>query len=220
MENRREFIRNGLIFGLAAGGALAGCAARPFPHTAEAQWGMIIDTRRCTGCQSCMVACKLQSATAPNHFNTTITDREMADGGRTRIAFEPDLCRHCSDPPCVAVCSTGAAFKHPSGLTLTDWSRCDGNGACIPVCPYEARFADPRFDRRTDKCDLCVGRLAEGLSPACVENCSAGARIFGRFDAPEGEFARYLVKLGIPAAESRRPAAVLIHHPSRKEAAS
>ncbi|WP_157068092.1 4Fe-4S dicluster domain-containing protein [Desulfosarcina cetonica] len=176
-----------------------------------ARWGMIIDLSRCTGCQSCMVACKLQNQTAPDEFNTRITAREIVEAAGTRIAFTANLCVHCADPPCVAACPTGAAFVHPSGLVLTDWRRCDGNGACIDACPYDARFADPRFAGRVDKCDLCINRLTEGLVPACVENCSPGARIFGRFDRPEGEFADYLEALKKTQPNADRRSAVLFY---------
>lgn len=218
MENRREFLKNGLLLCLGAGGMLSHRAAYSFSHEAEAQWGLIIDTRRCMGCQACMVACKLQSQTAQGRFHTTIYDREIAGNPHSAVHFEVNLCRHCSNAPCVSACTTGAAFKHASGLVLTDWQRCDGNGACINACPYNARFADPRFENRADKCDLCFQRLARGLVPACVENCSAGARIFGRFDAPKGEFAHYLTRLAIPAADNQRPAGVIIHYPNPKRA--
>lgn len=212
MENRREFLKNGLVFCLGTGGLLAARQACAFPDTGSAKWGLIIDIDRCIGCQSCMVACKLQNRTAPDRFNTTITAAETGDDGQAKIYFTPELCRHCSDAPCVAACATGAAFVHPSGLVMTDWQRCDGNGACIGACPYNARFADPRFSNRTDKCDLCINLLAQGLAPACVENCPTGARIPGRFDAPEGEFAQYLKQ-----TKPSKPGTAVILHPQQRK---
>lgn len=218
MDGRRQFIKNGLLLCLGAGGAVISQGCSTFPPSHGQTWAMIIDPSRCSGCQSCMVACKLQSRTAKERFNTTITATEGRDDGQAKIYFTPQLCRHCSDAPCVAACPTGAAFIHSSGLVMTDWQRCDGNGACIEACPYDARFADPRFSNRADKCDLCIHRLTEGLVPACVENCPTEARIFGRFDAPEGEFARYLQQIKeikqTPPSEFKT--AVIFHPPHRK----
>ena len=208
MENRRQFIKNGLVLCLGAGGALAGGTAPAFPSTGTKRWGMIIDNARCSGCQSCMVACKLQNNTSHGNFNTTITERESGTYPNAGLRFEAGLCRHCTDAPCVSACPTGAAFVHESGLVMTDWNRCDGNGTCIDACPYEARFHDVRFDNKTDKCDLCLDRISQGLVPACVENCSSGARIFGRLDKPEGEFARYLKS--IPASLRKKSAVFII----------
>ncbi|BBO92003.1 4Fe-4S dicluster domain-containing protein [Desulfosarcina ovata] len=220
METRRQFIKNGLILCLGSGGVLASQTVHAFPETGPARWGMIIDMTRCTGCQSCMVACKLQNRTVPGEFNTRIDEHEVGDGAHARIAFSASLCVHCSDAPCVEACGTGAAFIHPSGLVLTDWNRCDGNGACIDACPYGARFHDSRFGGRVDKCDLCIDRLDQGLAPACVENCSPGARIFGRFDRPEGEFARYLDIINPKRPATGRNTAVLFHGMAKEEQAS
>lgn len=211
MENRREFIKTGLMICLGAGGALFATKAYSFPSAAGARWGMIIDTTRCNGCQSCMLACKLQNNTVQNEFNTQIKDTEKGIWPDARISFKAKLCVHCSDPSCVKACKPGAAFIHESGLVLTDWSLCDGNGACIDACPFDARFHDSRFSDKTDKCDLCINRLAQGLSPACVENCSPKARIFGRFDKPEGEFGKYLKNIKKQAPEKLGKTSVLFY---------
>lgn len=196
MENRREFIKNGLAVVLGAAGTLAAAGgAGAFPPSEGNRWGMVIDTSRCSGCQSCMVACKLQHNTVEGAFSTTVRGRETGVYPGANFYFQAEICRHCSDAPCVSACGTGAAFVHGSGLVLTDWGRCDGSGACIDACPYNARFHDARFGGKSDKCDLCLDRIFQGLTPACVENCSSGARIFGRLDKPEGELARYLSQL-------------------------
>lgn len=214
MENRRQFIKNGLILCLGAGGAVLSQSACEFPGSDGKTWGMVIDQSRCSGCQSCMVACKLQNATVPGSFNTHIGESEHGDFPEARIRFTPTLCLHCSDAPCVSACPTKAAFVHESGLVMTDWNRCDGNGACVEACPYDARFHDTRFAEKTDKCDLCINRISQGLSPACVENCPSGARIFGRMDKPEGEFARYLDLL--PAGQRKQFAVHILSSGSKE----
>ncbi|MEH0021460.1 MAG: 4Fe-4S dicluster domain-containing protein [Desulfobacter sp.] len=214
METRRQFIKNGLFICMGTGAILGVAPKTAFPASGEKQWGMVIDSKRCSGCQACMVACKLQSATAPDCFNTRIREAEMGTYPDTGLAFFADLCRHCARPACVDACPSGAAAVHPSGLVMTDWGRCNGCGECIDACPFQARFSDPRFSNRADKCDLCIYRITRGMAPACVENCASGARIFGRLDTPQGEFARYL---GTISHKARKESAVFIIAPETEE---
>jgi len=180
-----------------------------------ASWGMIIDESRCIGCNSCVVGCKLQNNTAENKFNTRIDETETGSYPRPAVSFNPSLCHHCFDAPCVSNCPTKAAYYHASGIVLSDWNLCNACGTCIEACPYDARFHDIRFDNRVDKCNFCIDRLQQGLKPACVENCSSEARIFGRFDKPEGEFAAYLYKMKINGPENRNGAVIFYSREDR-----
>ncbi|MFW5936580.1 MAG: 4Fe-4S dicluster domain-containing protein [Desulfosalsimonas sp.] len=198
METRRKFLKNGLLFSLAAGTLVStGCARHPFKTTSGHQWAMIIDLNRCTGCQSCVIACKLQTHTAQNCFNTQIIEKETGGFPASRVVFTPLQCQHCENPPCVSACPQQATFKLANGIVVTDWSRCIADGACVDACPYGVRFPDPRFGNRVDKCDFCIDRLRQGLVPACVEACAPGARIWGDLNHPTGEFAEYLKAGGL-----------------------
>ena len=46
---------------------------------------------------------------------------------------------HCSDPPCLEVCPTGATCQRSDGIIHIKNERCIGCGACILACPYNAR---------------------------------------------------------------------------------
>ena len=199
MSDRRMFLRNGLILCLSAGGMVWTRQASGLTRTtaADARWGMIIDTNRCTGCRSCMVACKLQNNTAANRFNTAVREQESGHYPAARIAFTPALCNQCYDPPCAPACPEAAIAKLPNGIVVTDWNKCTGRGDCVTACPYGARFQDPRFGEKADKCDFCLDRLQQGLEPACVEACAPGARVWGDFKAPAGAFAKYLQQGGL-----------------------
>jgi Fe-S-cluster-containing dehydrogenase component len=54
------------------------------------------------------------------------------------------------------------------------------------ACPYQARIFDEERGV-ADKCWLCLSWVLEGESPACVEACVTGARLFGRRDDPDSE---------------------------------
>lgn len=196
MSERRVFIKNGLIAmvgiaSLAAAGAKEASAA-------SRKWGMIIDLNRCCGCQSCVIACKAQNKTVAGSFNTKVLSLEDGSYPDARIIFTPVQCNQCENPPCVPACPLNATFKLPNGIVVTDWNKCEGIGTCVSACPYDARFIDKRHKGseggKVDKCDFCLHRLEQGLLPACVEACDAGARIFGDLNAPTGEFAEYLKK--------------------------
>lgn len=202
-HTRRAFFKNGLLVGMAAAGGLALAKSAPcFPSFGKQRWGMIIDLDRCTGCNSCVIACKLQNDTANHRFNTEVQEKEAGSYPDSRIVFTPVLCNQCEDPPCVPACPQEATYKIAGGIVVTDWNKCTGFGDCVTACPYGARFLDPRFSNRVDKCDFCLDRLAQGLRPACAEACPPRARIWGDFASPSGEFARYLSRGRL---ESPRP---------------
>lgn len=189
MQSRRLFLKNGLVvIGMAGMAKVPGAlASSPTP-----KWAMIIDVNRCTGCQSCVIACKAQNKTAAGQFNTRVLSLEDGNFPDARVIFTPVQCNHCENPPCVPACPLEATYKLPNGIVVTDWEKCESFGTCVTACPYGARFLDERHGNKVDKCDFCLNRLEQGLLPACVESCEANARVFGDLNAPTGEFAEYL----------------------------
>ncbi|MDH5297447.1 MAG: 4Fe-4S dicluster domain-containing protein [Desulfobulbaceae bacterium] len=192
MEERRDFLIQGGMIAL----GLAGLAT---PGKAEAagntpRWAMIIDLNRCTGCQSCVIACKAKNQTPAGLFNTRIESNEAGSLPTVRTSYRPMLCQQCKEPACAKACRRKAITTLPSGIVVVDQARCQGDGACVAACPHRACFLNPARDNRMDKCDFCLTRLAKGLLPACVEGCPSGARLFGDAKAPQGEFGAYLTR--------------------------
>ncbi|MBF0201448.1 MAG: 4Fe-4S dicluster domain-containing protein [Desulfamplus sp.] len=117
-------------------------------------------------------------------------------------------CNHCKNAPCVQACPTRATFKREDGVVMMDFHRCIGCRFCMAACPFGARsfnFRDPKpfipeinpdFPTRSkgvvEKCNLCAGRLAKGLQPACVE-ASEGTIVVGDLEDPGSEI-RALLK--------------------------
>ncbi len=188
---RRRFLEG------AAGAAVAGAAAAATPAASEAgrpnkKYGMLIDTRRCTGCHACTVACKSEFD-VPLGVNRSWV--EYVDKGTYPDAsrsFLPRLCNQCTDPPCVWVCPTDATWKREEdGIVVVDPEICIGCKYCVLACPYDMRFLNPRTGS-AEKCDFCVHRVERGLAPSCVNTCEGGARIFGDLDDPESEISRLI----------------------------
>lgn len=142
-------------------------------------WCMVIDLRKCVGCQSCTMACKIENNTSQGTFRTWVSDVETKKYPYTKRVFIPRLCNHCEEPSCVPVCPTKATFKRKEdGLVLVDSKKCIGCAACVTACPYDSRYIDP-ISKTVDKCTFCAHRLEQGLQPACSETCIGKSRIFG-----------------------------------------
>jgi len=152
-----------------------------------ARYALVIDTTKCTGCRACIEACNLRNNLPEGQSYTDVLDR----GDGHAPWFLPVQCQHCADPPCAAVCPTGATYKHESGVVLINEKLCVGCKYCMVACPYQARIFDEKRGV-ADKCWLCLEWVVKGDLPACVEACIPGARIFGRADDPDSEVGKLI----------------------------
>ncbi len=180
-----------------AGGGMHAAATKPSTGTREknkVQYGMLIDLRRCIGCQACTVACKAEADVPMGVARSWVEYVEKGlypNAGRT---FLPRLCNHCSEPHCVRVCPTGATYERPQdGLIVIDQGVCIGCLYCAHACPYDMRFLNP-VTRFADKCDMCIHRVSKGLVPSCVNTCQGRARIFGDVNDPNSEIHKLIAK--------------------------
>jgi Fe-S-cluster-containing dehydrogenase component len=180
------------------------------------RYGMVIDLRRCIGCNACTIACRQQNATGPNIFWARVLIYEIGRYPNARLSYQPMLCFHCDEPACKEVCPTGATQKLPNGIVTIDSNKCIGCRACMVACPYGARFfnskkfgpyfagkgftpyeeSQPRERRagRVGKCDFCFDRIQSGEEPACVVTCPGKARIFGDLDDPKSNVSKLIVE--------------------------
>ncbi|HTY98543.1 MAG TPA: 4Fe-4S dicluster domain-containing protein [Rhodocyclaceae bacterium] len=177
------------------------------------RYAMVIDLNTCVGCNACMAACAMENQTPvwKGKWRTYVHDKEIGVTEQVRRRFFPRLCNHCSNPPCLTVCPTGATHQRPDGIVLVDPDRCMGCRACAMACPYDARYevtyADieageafygelQRQSPSMDKCSFCAHRVEKGMKPACVETCVGSARLFGDLDDPNDPVAQ-LVGSGV-----------------------
>lgn len=175
-------------------------------------WAMVIDLRRCIGCQACVVACKSENNVPAGTYRTWVQVVETGtmirdpDGDlvteagsfavTARRATLPRLCNQCDNPPCVIVCPVKATFKREDGPVLIDYTKCIGCGICIQACPYDARYFQT-VQETADKCTFCVHRLDRGLLPACVTSCVGRARVFGDLNDPESTVSKLLAQFSV-----------------------
>ncbi|HXU35245.1 MAG TPA: 4Fe-4S dicluster domain-containing protein [Blastocatellia bacterium] len=162
------------------------------------QWAMVIDLDRCTGCEACVVACRVEN-------NIPTVGPEEAARGRSmnwirieryfegeypdvKVKFMPVLCQHCEEAPCEPVCPVYATYHTDEGLNAQVYNRCVGTRYCANNCPYTVRFFnffDPKWDAplekalnpevsvRTrgvmEKCTFCIQRIRKGEEKAKEE---------------------------------------------------
>ena len=164
------------------------------PGMAGKRYGMLVDMRKCIGCQSCTVSCSLENQPPVGQFRTTVLQYEVVpDQGQAAMVMLPRLCNHCDNPPCVPVCPVQATFQREDGIVLVDNERCVGCAYCVQACPYDARFINHET-QTADKCTFCEHRLEVGLLPACVESCVGGARIIGDLNDPDSAISRLMAE--------------------------
>ncbi|HWC03585.1 MAG TPA: 4Fe-4S dicluster domain-containing protein [Methylomirabilota bacterium] len=145
------------------------------------RWGMVIDLRRCVGCQTCTIACKQEHGLPAGTFWRYVADCEAGEYPDVRRVFLPMQCMHCAEPPCVPVCPTGASRQREDGIVWVAYDACVGCGYCAMACPYRARhlvreadsyFAAPTPPERASahperrgvmtKCTFCKERIDQG----------------------------------------------------------
>lgn len=172
------------------------------------RYGMVIDLNRCTGCHACAMACKAQNGTPPSVWWSKVLEREIGTYPNCKVIYEPVLCMHCENAPCVKVCPTGASFKRSDGIVEMDYDKCVGCRYCEIACPYDARtflhsiepcypdsgltpYEEMMYQKHQDgveeKCNFCKELVEKGEDPACVQTCPAYARHFGDLDDPTSE---------------------------------
>lgn len=156
------------------------------------RYGMVVDLRRCVGCEGCTVACKAENGVSLGNFRTWVQTNEVGTFPHVSLHFVPKLCNHCDDPACVSVCPTGASYKRTEdGIVLVNEDACVGCKYCMVACPYGVRYLDDAKGI-VDKCTFCVHRVENGVVPSCVNTCISGARIFGDLNDPTSDISKFI----------------------------
>jgi Fe-S-cluster-containing dehydrogenase component len=164
-----------------------------------ARWGMTIDLDRCTGCQACVIACKVENNVPFASPDQAARERTIAwldiltevegEYPHVRARFRPRPCMHCDQPPCTKVCPTGATYKSTEeGIVGQIYPRCIGCRYCTNACPYTVKYfnfyapswpaemraaLNPAVSVRpkgvVEKCTFCHHRLVQAREEARAE---------------------------------------------------
>ncbi len=138
------------------------------------QYRFHFDMSACVGCHCCEVACNEQNANPPEIKWRRVGEMETGSFPDMLQLFNSMSCNHCIDPACLNGCPTESYIKLENGIVFHQDEICIGCQYCTWNCPYEVPIFNP--DRGiVTKCHMCVDKLENGQTPACVQACPAGA---------------------------------------------
>jgi formate dehydrogenase iron-sulfur subunit len=188
--DRRNFFR---VLGVTSAALALGKEVKATPKNEnEIEFnGILYDSTRCVGCQTCEYACA-EANNLPEPVgapeigvvrNTDETRRTIVNIYNTPKGevYVKRQCMHCNEPACTAACLTQAMHKTKEGPVIWRGEKCMGCRYCMVSCPFDI----PKFEYHSSnpkiiKCNMCYDRQLEGKMPACVENCEAEALVFGK----------------------------------------
>jgi protein NrfC len=152
---------------------------------------LLVDTKKCQGCLSCMLACSLVHE---GEINLSLSRIQVIQNSFAKWPDDVTIeqCRQCVDPPCVAACQYDALKANPEfgHVRMVDREKCIGCGECVEACPYipsrpvVVEDAEYKGEEKSRKCDLCAktpfwdDRGGPKGKQACIEICPVGALSF------------------------------------------
>jgi formate dehydrogenase iron-sulfur subunit len=188
--DRRDFVRT---LGVIGASTLPGQSLYAEESADDKEFvGILVDTTRCVGCQSCTEACAeanelpepdLDAIDEGIVRNTsvkqwTLVNKFEVDGEEI---FVKKQCMHCNQPACATACPTKALVKTEEGPVIWRADKCMGCRFCMVSCPFEMlKFEYDSPNPKIQKCRMCFEQLQEGQAPACVSECPEEAIIFGK----------------------------------------
>lgn len=180
--SRRRFLAGlgGIGIGVILGGGIVALALPDDVYAIEASQGyLLVDTKKCAGCESCAISCSLAHLGRINTSLSRIQVLKNPLGSFPTDDVSQNQCRQCPYPSCVEACPTGAMHADPeTGVRMVDEGKCIGCERCVEACPFTPSRVQWNFeDRHAQKCDLCKDTPfweQEGGptgKQACVEIC-------------------------------------------------
>jgi formate dehydrogenase iron-sulfur subunit len=199
MMDRRAFLK---VAGASLGAVCLDAVAAIPALGAEKRLAMLYDNSKCVGCRACQMACKQWNklgpvsrdpqrlhedplGLTPNSWTLIQLGKYPVNDHRNYV-FMNRGCMHCGNPACVAVCPTSALKKQPNGLVTVEPELCNGCGYCTQFCPFHVPqlqiMNELTGEAKASKCTFCQDRVANGLTPYCIQSCPTGALQWGERD--------------------------------------
>ena len=148
---------------------------------------IVVDPKKCSGCQTCMIACSLVHE---GKINTKLARIQVIQDSFAHYPDDLDVhqCRQCVYPKCLVACPVEGALvvdTENGNVRRINKSECIGCQECIEACPYTpSRIIWNHEESVAQKCDLCIDTPywdetgGPGGKQACVEVCPMQAIAF------------------------------------------
>jgi Fe-S-cluster-containing dehydrogenase component len=113
------------------------------------KWNLVVDVERCDNCRGCFIAVKDEHAgnefpgyaaaqPALGHNWLEIRRSERGTYPLVEAHFQPVMCNHCDDAPCIKAARDGAVRKRDDGIVIIDPVKAKGQRQIVDACPYGA----------------------------------------------------------------------------------
>ena len=147
------------------------------------RYGMVIDLNKCSNCEACITACKIEN-------NVQIVSKENAEMGRVmqwmkmlttnyegnypdiRPVSLPVFCVQCDEPPCIKVCPVRATYKRDDGIVAQIYPQCIGCRYCMANCPYTVKVFNWYKDEQPVEYEKCYNTDVSVRPKGIVEKCT------------------------------------------------
>jgi dimethyl sulfoxide reductase iron-sulfur subunit len=181
--------------------------------TGDHHWGMLINLDRCIGCEYCQRACSATNDVAADRPWNIVVPQETSTGRKFFFSRPCLHCQHAPCVEVCPVQATyvrddglvvmdydrciGCRYCEvacPYDARKFNWETRTDENAFAPT------WGTPEVERRprgvVEKCTFCIHRIDAGLAhgltpgvdpeatPACVNICPVGARVFGDLNDP------------------------------------
>lgn len=174
------------------------------------QLGFFFDQTKCTGCLTCVVACKdWHDIPAGPASWLKVNSLEKGEFPKVSVCHMVRPCYHCAEPSCVEACEFDALIKrNADGIVVVDKDLCVACRECEDACPYNApQFAEDG-DPEMQKCDFCLDRWKKGKKPICVEACPTRALDAGPMDELREKYGDFREANGFVYDKNTRPSVI------------
>ncbi len=188
----------------------------------EHQWSMVIDLEKCIGCQYCIWACQATNDVPEDEMRWNIGFPERTESGADFFMTRPCFhCKDAPCVKVCPVGATWIREDGIVAMDYTRCIGCRYCQVACPYDArrfnwkvsesentYQPTWGIAEVERRPrgviEKCTFCVHRIDRGLeqglvpgidwaaTPACVNACPVGARVFGDVNDPDSPISLFL----------------------------